>query len=63
MDLKHSIIHIRKVLFIGENDKPVRKDTNKNLTSRHNAPIIVTRLQEFSEQTIEMATNLKNQCQ
>lgn len=47
IDLKNGIIHIRGAVVIGENDKPIYKTTNKNLTSRRDVPIMIPRLKEL----------------
>lgn len=47
IDLENGIIHIRGAVVIGEGDKPVRKSTNKNLTSRRDVPIMIPRLNDL----------------
>lgn len=55
VDLENNILHIRGAVVIGEDDKPVQKTTNKNLTSRRDVPIMIPRLYELLEKGAEDA--------
>lgn len=44
IDLDNDIIHVRGAMVIGKDNKLVAKDTNKNLSSRRDIPIIIPEL-------------------
>lgn len=49
VDLKSGTITVKGAVVIGEDDKPVKKSTNKNFTSRRTVAIMIPRLRELLE--------------
>lgn len=51
VDLKKKLLHIRGSVVRNSENEFIRKDTNKNRSSRRTVPIIIPRLTELLEQT------------
>ena len=47
IDLQKNLLHVRGAVVLGEDQKPVLKDTNKNVSSRRDIPIMIPRLHDL----------------